>query len=126
MFPPSPPDNKLIADVINGYCDDITPESIKEDGCAVCACLHPLSHLTNLLESEVNMEILTMHGVTRKERLKQSDLIYELSGPVIHDTFSNVCKDCISYIKDEKFHLIHWQMVIGLEMYLVFYRISHG
>jgi len=36
MFPPSPPDNKLIADVINGYCDDITPESIKEDDC-VCA-----------------------------------------------------------------------------------------
>jgi len=102
MFPPSPPDNKLIANVINGYCDDITPESIKEDGCAICACLYPLSHLTNLLESKVDLEILTVHGVTRKERLKQSDPIYELTGPVIHDTLSNVCKDCISYIKDEK------------------------
>jgi len=102
IFPPSPPDNKLIVNVINGYCDNITPESIKEDGCAVCACLYPLSHLTNLLEAKVDLDILTMYGVTRKERLSKSDPIDELSGPVIHDTLSNICKDCISYIKNEQ------------------------
>jgi len=75
MFPPPPPDNTLIMDVINGYCDEITPNAIKEDGCAVCACLYPLSHLTNLLEAKVDLDILTMHGVTRKERFEQSDPI---------------------------------------------------
>jgi hypothetical protein len=73
MFPPPPPDNTLIMDVINGYHDEITPNAIKEDGCAVCACLYPLSHLTNLLEAKVDLDILTMHGVTRKERFEQSD-----------------------------------------------------
>ena len=101
-FPPSPPDNKLIADVINGYCDDITPESIKEDGCAICGCVCPLNHLTNLLKAKLNLEILTMHGVTRKERLNKSNPIQELSGPVIHDTLSNICKDCISYMENGK------------------------
>jgi len=100
MFPPSPPNNKLIADVINGYCDDIAPESIKEDGCAVCACVYPLRHLTNLLEAKVELGVLNIHGVTRRERLNQSDPIDELSGPVIHNTLSNICKDCISHMEN--------------------------
>jgi len=100
IFPPLPPDNELITNVINGYCDDITPESIKEDGCAVCACVYLLSHLTNLLDAKVDLEILTMHGVTRKERSNKSDPVDELSGPVMHDTLPNICKDCILYIKN--------------------------
>ena len=45
-------------------------------------------------------EILTMHGVTRKERSNKSDPVDELSGPVMHDTLPNICKDCILYIKN--------------------------
>jgi len=61
MFPPSPPDNKLIADVINGYCDAITPESSKRMD-VLSVHVIPTQSLTNLLELKVNLEILTMHG----------------------------------------------------------------
>jgi len=90
MFPPSPPDNKLIADVINGYCDDITPESIKEDGCAVCAC-YTHSVIWQICLNQKLYGDLDYAWSDQKRKIKQMIHIW-IVWSSDHDTLSNVAK----------------------------------
>ena len=47
-FPPPPLSHALAHTIIEGFCNDSSPESFEEAGCAVCGQLTPCSQLTPL------------------------------------------------------------------------------
>jgi hypothetical protein len=47
-FPSSPPDERLIHDIVNDFCSKSSPEKIEESGCAVCGLLTPWFKLSRL------------------------------------------------------------------------------
>jgi len=48
LFPPAPPSMKLKETVIQGWCEDTSPEHFVEGGCAVCGQLTPVHQLSDL------------------------------------------------------------------------------
>ena len=86
IFPPAAPSERLIHEIISGFCKDIHPDSFVESGCCVCGALAKVSTLKEIKETELDLEevadLLTAKGVTRLERKKESDPIQEVSGPI--------------------------------------------
>ena len=45
LFPPKPPSNDLIIDIVNGFCQETSFSNIEEYGCAVCGALTSVQNL---------------------------------------------------------------------------------
>lgn len=111
-FPPKPPSEALMRQVINEYCRDIEPDRIKESGCAVCGQLTPLYDLTKLSDTDIDLTPLSLAGVTRKERREVSDPIEDVKGPVLATGCTSICSACVKSFRNGK--LPHLSLANGL------------
>jgi hypothetical protein len=94
VFPPKPPSKKLIHKIISGFCEDTHPSKLIESGCAVCGQLTKLSDMLKRSDSSSNLEPLIREEVSRIERKSEHDEIKEITGPVIDDDCTYLCKSC--------------------------------
>ena len=101
-FPPDPPSKVLLESIINGFCDDTSPDIFVEAGCAVCGRLTPISSMALLNEMNYDLGVISPGNIGRYERLHESDPIISLKGPILAENCSYVCLTCQSFLKKEK------------------------
>jgi len=99
IFPPSPPDNKLMCDITRDFCFNSSPDKMEEAGCAVCGQLTPSSKLTRLKSVKQCLRILQTQGVTRVERKHSSKPIHEFKGPVLDYKCNRICDNCRKHLR---------------------------
>ena len=99
IFPPSPPDNKLMCDIAHDFCSESSPDKMEEAGCAVCGQLTPSSELSRLKSVKQCLHILQAQGITRIERTHSSKPIKEFNGPVIDHKCNRICDNCRKHLR---------------------------
>ena len=100
-FPPLPPSAKLCQNIVSDFCASTSPHVFEEVGCAVCGKLTPICEMEELSEVE-NINLLKVHGVTRKARCKSSDPVSELRGPILAPNCNRVCPICVDSLEKNK------------------------
>ena len=98
-FPPSPPDNELICDIVRDFCSSSSPDKMEEGGCAVCGQLTPFSKLTRLKLVKQCLDVLRAQGITRVERKYSSKSIQEFKGPVLNYSCNRICDGCQKHLQ---------------------------
>ena len=71
-------------------------------GCAVCGFLMPSTQLSPLQNVSQQLHVLTVPGITCAECQKLSDLIGEVSGPVVSPSCKNICDSCRKCVQNGK------------------------
>ena len=103
QFPPSPPSQDLLDDIIRGFSKDLQLSNFVEGPCTVCGLLSLTTSLTPLSEAKVSLNILVPDvPITRKERFKAADPIINIPGLVLLPKCDNVCKTCLTDLKHHK------------------------
>ncbi|KAF8224633.1 hypothetical protein L208DRAFT_1310194, partial [Tricholoma matsutake] len=97
-FPPTPLDNGLAHKIVSGFCEDSSPSTIEEAGCALCGQLIPLSQLSRLKGVKILLHVLHASGVTRIERSNATQPIHEFKGPVLDYSCNHVCDNCQQHL----------------------------
>jgi len=77
------------------------PDSILEEGCAVCGSLCMKKDIKKMAVAEFDRDLLCakMSGMTRQMHQSVNDAITDVGGPVIDKKCSSVCKTCLSSLK---------------------------
>lgn len=112
-FPPQPPSQELLENIIRNFCNATSPERFTEAGCAVCGQLRSINDLNLLSNVKINLEPLVVPGVMRKERLQVNEAIQEIEAPVMDEDCRHVCLDCSSYLKKIKCLQFLWLTACG-------------
>lgn len=97
-FPPSPPRDKLLHKLIDGFCEATQPSRFVESGCAVCGQITPRTKLLLLSASKCDLNLLINVGVTCMERKSESDPFQDIDGPVIDPDCNHICLNCHSHL----------------------------
>ncbi|PPQ73348.1 hypothetical protein CVT24_012186 [Panaeolus cyanescens] len=93
-FPPPPQTMNDIANIMSGYCKDLSPQIIEEEGCAVCGQLCKRADMHPLADVNAHLHFLIDPPSTRMERLTSSSLITCLPGPVLANGLDKICTSC--------------------------------
>ena len=101
VFPPDPLSKELAHTIIQSACDEMLAREIEEGGCAVCGQLVPLSALSRLSAMTKYLHVLSIPGITRKERLNTVDKICEHS-IVLDHSCNHICNSCRATIRNNK------------------------
>ena len=101
IFPPEPLNKELAHTIVKSACDEMLAREIEEGGCAVCGQLVPLSALSRLSAMAKYLHILSVLGITRKERLNTFDKICEHS-TVLDHSCNRICHSCRATIRNNK------------------------
>jgi hypothetical protein len=101
-YPPPPADDRLIKEIINGFCQDIRPDAFEEAGCGVCGQLNTLSNMKPLGETGANLNLLVGEGFTRCPRKSIKDPIEEIAGPIIDASCEFICTPCEDQLLNDK------------------------
>lgn len=101
-FPPSPPSNKLVTQIINGWCFDSQWDNLQEAGCAVCGTLTSVDQLTPLQNVNVDLKCLQHKCVTRCERVTSEDSVKDIPGPVLDPACRDICDTCLSSLQNNQ------------------------
>jgi hypothetical protein len=94
VFPPAPPDNRLLCEIVRGVCSDSSPVVLEEGGCAVCGQLTPSAQLTRLKAVKNHLHILKAQGVSKIQRKDVSDPVQEFRGPILDYRCNRICDSC--------------------------------
>jgi len=100
-FPPQPTPHDQMEKIVNSFCLSMQPDSILEEGCAVCGSLCIKRDMKKIAAAEFDRDLLCakMSGVTRQMCHSVNDAIKDVEGPVIDNKCSSVCKKCLSSLK---------------------------
>ncbi len=101
-FPPTPPTDQFIRDMIGRCCQKMDANNIEEDGCAVCGRLVPKTKLSNLRHVARLLDVLVVPGVMRKERKSLKDASSHDTEPVLDRTCSCICDTCRADIRKRR------------------------
>ncbi|PPR07987.1 hypothetical protein CVT24_002699 [Panaeolus cyanescens] len=93
-FPPRPLDMIDVAEIMRNYCNDMSPQTIEEDGCAVCGQLCKRVDLRPLTEVKSLLHFLEDVSSTRIDRSSTSSPITSIAGPVLAQGLDKVCGPC--------------------------------
>ncbi|TFK58514.1 hypothetical protein BDN72DRAFT_741391, partial [Pluteus cervinus] len=93
-FPPRPLSQPLIDRVITDFCQDTSPVSFEESGCAVCGRLCVTSTMTDSKKVSGFYCNLENSDCTRKERKSLKVPIQPIPGPVVAPHCTKVCIEC--------------------------------
>ncbi|TFK20874.1 hypothetical protein FA15DRAFT_598914 [Coprinopsis marcescibilis] len=102
QFPPEPAFNSLIGDIISNYCNNTSSAKFEENGCAVCGQLTPISQLTNINSSNVDLSCLISESHTQKERKHGTDTITGVTTPAIDHRCDSICNSCLQDLRNNK------------------------
>ncbi|KAJ7884595.1 hypothetical protein B0H14DRAFT_2339086, partial [Mycena olivaceomarginata] len=92
-FPPDPVSAVDEHRIISESCKVIDPANFEEAGCVACGLLVPFNRAHPKAELDLNYDLLTVSGVTRKE-CKHSEEPIEVEGPVMAEECDYICADC--------------------------------
>ncbi|KAF6761871.1 hypothetical protein DFP72DRAFT_802815, partial [Ephemerocybe angulata] len=98
-YPPKPTTMHDIAVAMRGYCQELTPDIIEEDGCCVCAQLTRRSEMLQFDDTAYDLSILEELNCTRLERFSPKDPITEIKGPILESKLKNICPTCHDSLK---------------------------
>ena len=101
-FPPDPPLNALMQSIIQGFCNDTTPQNFEERGCAVCGRLSPINNMVLLTDLDFDSKLISPGDVGRYERLHESDPVMALGGAILAEDCYHVCQTCQCFLKRRK------------------------
>ena len=101
-YPPKPADDRLITEIIHGFCQDIRPQVFEEAGCGVCGQLHVLSSMKPIRETRANLDLLVGEGITRCPRKTSREPIREISGPILDPSCEFICTTCEEHLLNKK------------------------
>ena len=101
-FPPKPVDINLSHKIVGDFCENSTPDTLEEAGCAVCGQLVPVRQLTRLKAVKNLLHMLHASGVTRLERSSSTQPIREIKGPVLDYTCDRICDNCRQCLRNGK------------------------
>ncbi|KAJ7259106.1 hypothetical protein B0H12DRAFT_1014588, partial [Mycena haematopus] len=93
-FPPEPASRSLRHEIVSGMCNEFTPESFEEVGCAVCGQLVKRSEATPRNDIMVDFDLLIRDDVTRRPRTCEDDPVEDLDGPILDENCTHVCVKC--------------------------------
>lgn len=93
-YPPEPLSRSEEDKIIREFCDDLSPASFEESGCAVCGLLTLRTQLLPLDELKCSLLPLVEPGLVRLERRLCSDPVRYASGPVLATGLTMVCEGC--------------------------------
>ncbi|KAI0310039.1 hypothetical protein OF83DRAFT_1030086, partial [Amylostereum chailletii] len=107
-FPPEPPSNAEMETIIRKYCDDILPENVLEEGCAVYGSLTLSKNMKSLKEYTDIINILedSTDLVTRRERHSERELVQSIEGPILASGCSKVCQLCEKKLDKGEIHFL--------------------
>ena len=113
VFPPPAPTYELQHQIISEACNDMTPNQIQEQGCAICGRLTQKRYLRLLVDVEANLDILVRPFVTQVERKSTCEPVTQLLGPVLLPESDKICMKCHSSLKRRKIPVMslangHW------------------
>lgn len=98
QYPPRPTTMRDVATAMARYCEDMSPESVVQAGCAVCGQLKLRSAMRAFDLSNYESGLLEEIGCTRQERVSESAPICGLGGPVVDQSLRHVCPDCDEHL----------------------------
>ncbi|KAI0662237.1 hypothetical protein C8Q70DRAFT_910041, partial [Cubamyces menziesii] len=105
-FPPAIQGSRELMSFVDGWCDAISPANVYEGACAVCARATPVKELHTVDMSSIDLSILCRpgEGITRKERMRPSDPVSELEGPILYESgrqgkYIYVCVPCLESLR---------------------------
>ena len=102
-FPPDPPSEELLCNIIRGFSTELDPIHHSECGCAVCGKLTPVSHMIPLASVHKKLYLLEGEGgITRRERHTDDDPIEEIKGPILLPNADLLCPHCRSSLADDQ------------------------
>lgn len=103
-FPPSPLSMLLTEMMVESYCENLRPEHILEEGCAVCGILNLAKDMDALQDQDFDMNLLCdIDGTaTRMPRYKRDDPIKKIDGPLLVPGCSKICEVCSKNLKKGK------------------------
>ena len=101
-YPPDPPSNELVQSIIQGFCNDTTPQNFEERGCAVCGRLSPINNMVLLTDLDFDSKLISPGDVGRYERLHESDPVMALGGAILAEDCYHVCQTCQCFLKRSK------------------------
>ncbi|TFK53372.1 hypothetical protein OE88DRAFT_1606545, partial [Heliocybe sulcata] len=103
-FPPEPPNEELLTQIIQGFVEDLIPSKVQETGCAVCGILCPQEGSYKLKDIQDKLNMLSDDGrnITRKERKIAGDPVEIVPGPILAENCDSVCENCINYLKTDR------------------------
>jgi len=92
-FPPEPLSTELTHTIISKACEKMQLEKFQEAGCAICGLLTPISQLTELSQIQNYLPLLSIKGITRRERCSESEPITEHTF-ALDQNCKHVCNTC--------------------------------
>ena len=102
LFPPNPPTQRKVENVIRKFCEGTSPVSFEESGCAVCGQLVLLTELRPIESVKDHLQCLISPGVTSVERKAAGDKPTDIEGPVLDQTCTRVCTTCADFLSKGK------------------------
>ncbi|KAI0311075.1 hypothetical protein OF83DRAFT_1069434 [Amylostereum chailletii] len=105
-FPPEPPSNAEIETIIRKYYDNILPENVLEEGCAVCGSLTLSKNMKSLKKYTDIINILedSTDLVARQGQHSERELVQSIEGPILASGCSKVCQPCEKKLDKGKIH----------------------
>ncbi|KAF8176662.1 hypothetical protein K438DRAFT_1607258, partial [Mycena galopus ATCC 62051] len=94
VFPPNPPTKDHLHRILTGSGSAFLPDRFVEAGCAVCGRLTLKTQLTALTEFKGDLTVLSLPGVTHKERFSPTDAIEDRGGPILAEGCDAICVSC--------------------------------
>src|SRR5882762_6629114 len=84
-FPPQAPQHSQLENIVNSFCLNMEPDSILEEGCAVCGSLCMKRDMIKMATAEFDRDLLCaqMSGITRQMHQSVNDATTGVEGPVI-------------------------------------------
>lgn len=103
-FPPEPSSKTLTEKIVKDYYNDLSPENIREEGCAVCGVLTQEKRLIDIDQKLFDFDLLKdISGTcTRVARKSDSERIRSISEPVLDPDCSKICRICYKSLKKGK------------------------
>ncbi|KAF6744185.1 hypothetical protein DFP72DRAFT_826233, partial [Ephemerocybe angulata] len=98
-YPPKPTTMHDIAVAMRGYCEELTPDRIEEEGCCVCGQLTRRSHMLQFDETAYDLSVLEQLNCTRLERFSPNEPITDIKGPVLDSNLTKICPTCHDSLK---------------------------
>ncbi|KAL4263449.1 ATP-dependent DNA helicase [Pleurotus pulmonarius] len=103
VFPPPPPSALLQDTICSDYCKAFDPDVWEEGACMVCAELKPHSQLSRIDQCPtLNLALLKRDGVTRVQRVQDTDDICEISSPIVLPNVDKVCTKCEADLRSSR------------------------
>lgn len=101
-FPPSPPSMQLQEIIIQDYCVNSDPSSLREQGCTVCGQLYQKTKMMDVSDIDIDWNILAKLEVTCKGQKDRMSDVQNDNGPVIDEDCTIICSGCLYYLKNKK------------------------